>query len=436
MANSDTVNTVIICFVTQVIFVYLPLITVHLRNYYIYRDNVALKKRYSFITVLEILILYIYLLVNCSVNIILVFNGNTNSIEFTLKTINSICYIIIFSFWLWKLWMIRYDIKHTFSIKNQQWMHIINQNMIQLQNNFYLTKKHTLGNTIWIRNHFIIPLNVIWIITIETFNYLIINTDNNSLTWAYIIVWLSWILFTELILLFIYFSTPKFRDAFIITLELKRLVIIIQLYVCHQIFTIISYKYISYVIMQQINYFIQQTILIVICVLCEWWTIVRLRSKRIISKYKNRTRYSDDVRSTLLPTHDNVQNKNGIKYCQLRHVFKRNDLLDMFMGYLSIELSNEFLLCFIEIIQFQQRILKLPDINIDDSIEYLCQYIKLYPNIVKSNIVFGNNGYSQDQLLIKSNQLFEKYIEYGSKYQILLTKGKYKEIYGMRNALK
>merc|ERR1719229_1042 len=98
-----------------------------------------------------------------------------------------------------------------------------------------------------------------------------------------------------------------------------------------------------------------------------------------------------DIRSLLLlNSHKDNNDMNVMEYSKFRHILINGDTFQMFMMYLSKELSMQFLFAFIEIIQFQRYVWKLrSDLDIDDDFgDSLFQNIRFYSNMVKSHIVF------------------------------------------------
>ena len=485
LSQSSLTDLITIIFTIIVIGIYLPLTICYGIKFYANRNHVALKQRYSFITILEILFSSIYFILNCAANIrALLINDNDSNetdkyyINFIITSLIEICFTFIFSCWIWKFWLIMFDLKWILSINNQQWIYIINPNSIQLiHKGWFLSNKHKYGNIKWIRKHFIIPWNLIWSIISLIGNYFMIECTNSNLwciipTYTYyglfliFNTWFSWI-----ILFFIYCKIPSFQDEFYILNELKRLIFIMSIMGIDQILMVIplnSFISLSSAVIWKIHYFIQQTTLMLIIMISTRWVMRKL--KKIINVKKTRHNYkgikmkSQDIHSMLINSsitsdynnHNNYNNMDRYKKAddnELKYIFKNHDTFELFMMYLSMELSMEFLLAFVEIIQYQRYVWKLRhdiDINTDNFIDSLFQTIKFYPTIVKSYIVYCddgdndncndnnkynddrssvilyNSGYKRNQhliknLKIKAHKIFKKYIEYGSEYEAILT---------------
>eukprot|EP01084_Bolivina_argentea_P009619 17940_1 len=120
-------------------------------KYYRKRNEVALKERYSIIALWETVCSCIFLTMESTGIMSLMFNiGNQTLIDeiFTFF-INTFLSFFVFC-WILRFWLIIFQMKHTIALTNQQWMHIINPNSIQLtQLQFYLQKNKTYGNLNW-----------------------------------------------------------------------------------------------------------------------------------------------------------------------------------------------------------------------------------------------------------------------------------------------
>eukprot|EP01084_Bolivina_argentea_P009620 17941_1 len=114
-------------------------------KYYRKRNEVALKERYSIIALWETV---------CSCIMLTMISTGIMPSMFNIGEIRYFFMTTFLSFfvscWILRFWLIIFQMKHTIALTNQQWMHIINPNSIQLtQLQFYLQKNKTYGNLNW-----------------------------------------------------------------------------------------------------------------------------------------------------------------------------------------------------------------------------------------------------------------------------------------------
>ena len=103
-------------------------------------------------------------------------------------------------------------------------------------------------------------------------------------------------------------------------------------------------------------------------------------------------------------------------------------MFQVYIIHLSREFSMKLLLAFVECMQFQKYVFTNIEIDGDVIASYLFNEVELYDDIIKSDIVysptneFGKNDNDIAEYKRKATKLYEKYIEYGSEYEILITK--------------
>eukprot|EP01084_Bolivina_argentea_P240468 403982_1 len=171
--------------------------------------------------------------------------------------------------------------------------------------------------------------------------------------------------------------------------------------------------------------FADTTVLTIIVLVSTKWVLGKLKRFVIPKELEIRkTQKKRDIHTSLI---DSLAASDDFKFnesVQFKKLLMDSASFDLYKRYLSKELSIEFLLAFIEIIQLQQFIVNQNAIYANE--EFLYEDIMFHDNMIQSDIVHGTyeNEEKRDELemiRIKSNALYQKYIEYGSKYEIMLT---------------
>ena len=157
-----------------------------------------------------------------------------------------------------------------------------------------------------------------------------------------------------------------------------------------------------------------------------WWVMKKLKPLMIVPEID----MNDDhnMNSILLKS---IKSKS-MERAQFKNILNNEKYFAVFMIHLSKEFSMHFLIAFIEIIQMQQYIFnKIRFVNDEEQQEYFFQDINFYETVPKSSIVYANgcnddeernNNNSLEIIKIKSVKLYDKYIEYGSEYEVIITK--------------
>eukprot|EP01084_Bolivina_argentea_P177650 307176_1 len=426
-------------------FCFIPLIMYYGCKYYKKRGWVVLKQRYASIVVVEIVCTCSIVSVVNITMIIIVFCKMTTYLVYgilLIQLINAIAQILLISCWVMRFWMILVTMKHEIVISSVQWMHILNSQSIHMvKHKWYLDKIHIFGNLRWIVYHFLLPWTIFWTLVYVILFYIIQILYNDTYRkmvgypFPFVAVFLYsyyWIPFILLIIL--YWKLPKFQDHFFISLELKRLIILCLIAILFLIFvaTIQNVNVISiFLVIAQTVYPAYFTL---ISLTTTWWVLKKLNSIEITfdadTNDDQTRRMNGSVSFPLISRNCNTK-YDRMRETQLKQMLSDTDYFQVYIDHLSKELSIKFLLAFVEIIQLQQYIMQQNMDNIDAKFQQsLFQTITFYDGIPRSLIVSDNDEdnaeekYEQPLLTSiksKSSQLFKKYIEYGSKYEVLLT---------------
>eukprot|EP01084_Bolivina_argentea_P122474 217022_1 len=197
--SDQTIIIIKYCIITVFILVYLPLLIYYGIKYYLHKNHVALKQRYASITIIE-------LILTCILSVIMAIELLYFSDE--LYVIWAVCATLLFSCWVWRYWLITFDIKWNILMSNEQWMSVINPSLSnKIKSTFIVRNKNTLGNIRWISYHILIPWNILWFIYI----IIIVIKYNKNITIIILLAFEEWI---PWILLFgIYCNLPEIGRA-------------------------------------------------------------------------------------------------------------------------------------------------------------------------------------------------------------------------------
>lgn len=343
--------------------------------------------------------------------------------------------------------------KLTIAMENKQWQKIIDPNAIQLTKyKFYIKNKNKFGNARFLFKYFICPWLIIWIgytiyATIPQLCTDIECDEKNA------IIYMIGIVFNEsfscLVLLFIYCAIPRFNDYFYISQELKRIIILGSIAPLNDFLISIFIMLYPHKVSGwpwSLNTIIDITIMTLTSLISTFWVLRKL-NKFLISVPKQRSKsskqedFQESLMSSLYTKSDNNNSldfdiKNDLQSIQFQSILTENDAFEGFVQYLSKELSIEFLLAFIEIIQLQQFVAQKNEKYLNE--QSLYNDFKFYDNMVKSDIVYDDKKYKKDEckydddmiIMIKqkSDKLYKKYIEFGSEYEIILSNETHMEI--------
>eukprot|EP01084_Bolivina_argentea_P177653 307191_1 len=411
--------------------IYIPLLIYYGWKYYQNRNHVALKQRYASITIMEI----IWTLMNTIAINVMQFYFLYNYKHFVLTTKDhNLIYLTcavpaaigLSCCWIWRFWMIKFDMKFAIATSNNQWIYIIDPNAMQLaQSRWYLTHKNTFGNIRWCGYHVIVPCILFWIIFTAFSVYATLTEWTATLKIIYlsdsITAFLLWI-----ILFAVYFTFPRFHDFFYISDELKRLIFVYIAIVINDGYNF--YRNVKHfkttMTSGAANGLINWSCFTTISMISTWWVLKKLQSINIV-QVARRTKADVNRKMSVALINAKSLEIDSINATQLKQVLSNDEFFHIYIQYLAKELSVHFLLAFMEIIQLQHFILELNEIDINEKFSgTLCNNIRFYGTCPRSLIVYDEAKYSDDMLINakqKSNELYRKYIEYGSEYEIILS---------------
>eukprot|EP01084_Bolivina_argentea_P284460 487521_1 len=216
------------------LFIYIPLAIYHSKKYYSNRNHIVYKARYANITIYEATFVVIKILYSCFANaiwVIMITDGNNQTYDFVAQLADIgdtiLAYFVIYS-WIWRIWMISYNMIWTNSVMNHEWKQIINplyteQSIASSHKvNWYLSNKQTYGNYKWVqwRLLLIILISSLINVTGDFVSVYYLKNNNELLYLCQICASIPWII-PYITLIIIWFITPKYIDNFYVLQELK-----------------------------------------------------------------------------------------------------------------------------------------------------------------------------------------------------------------------
>ena len=451
-------------------------------RYAVHLHHIVLKKRYSRIVFWEIIIFITLLLFDSSVFVAMIISErDIESLPVTISLLGAnIAEFLLYSTWVWRFYLLMYDISWITAAKNDHWQNIINPTYKDSIASWFISNKKKWGNTKWTFFHLFVPLLIIGTLLQDMSLILsLLKVDQGNTTrdllniMDYIIGCVPLIL-----LIIIYCKIPSFQDKFFIHQELKNILIAISVqYIAF--FGTVSIRLtkpnsLSWVL----TYFVS--------ILCEFaamgfatiWVATKVESiihsqlyhiRKFESKSNKEYVSIDSPRNnnftSTVPEHASssilLANNHGHKGTEsklslnryqytLEQLLQNEQAFPLFMVQLSHEFSQEILLSFIEMIQYQQLIaqyININNLNLDHLSINQSQYgynyanreyyetIKFPPNVPKSIIIYGpyrRNSHSLiedfdiycnehefiDRLKLIVWKIYDKYISNDAQFQI------------------
>eukprot|EP01084_Bolivina_argentea_P257357 433588_1 len=442
------------------VIIYIPITIINTWKYYMNSNDIIFQKRYAYITIYEASTLIGDLLFVCIFNVA-TYTGNQIAIvcaNFVYHTF----VICLFYFWFWRFYSLTYYMKWVQALLNDKWKNIINrhhEDQMTRSDRWFVKNKSTLGNARWFGCYIIFPLiltSIIISIAPYTFSPLIYDNFTFFTIFRW---WNSFITFIPFILLLIlYLKREIFNDNFYISSELHKilftyLVTYIFVIIWILVSTLVSNKSIVIIVVgisQNIVLFSQFFGILI----STYW--VNKKVQNLILKnsslFVRRTGIYFSVnwnnqdgkgqlleqKSPLLQIQQkkqetDMQHRRQLKL-SLLNVLSDQHKFESFMKYISLDLSTNLLLAFVELIQFQQYTSNyiekhknsIDNVNYDNLQTYLFELIEFPKTVPKSMIVYDdklqdgdlNADEFLDRLRRISHQLFLKYIEFGSNFEI------------------
>ena len=463
---STDVEVIVLCVITIILFwvVYTPISIYFLYQFNLHRNKQTLKKRYCIITIIECIIIIL----------VFIFNGFTPVADILRDERGLIIRQTTFYFaiflehcviwcWIWRFWMIFYDIRWMLACQQSQWQSIIDTNGKQ---NWFIINKSRYGNKSYVfKILFIVCILCGFIGTLLRFIFDGEGGFRDEIGEAtnYVFQLIGYI-----ILLFITFKIPKFDDHIYVRVELKLLSMILSV----MMITIIIITIIEQILkINDDHYDDSQIVLFLIiynivnlcnflCLLVSTWFVLNKLSVLLVDKNdkfaSNKNSYvlmnnndnsiDTEVYTDMKNFMDNAQNivfehntlngtltlnKDLYENIKLSSVIQNGKSFDLFMIHLSMEFSMECLLSFVEFVQFKQHMYNHITINntytisesekdkyigFDQDLD-----IKFPDNVPKSSIVYsednGTINFNQNNRII-AKKLYAKYIEIKSEFEI------------------
>eukprot|EP01084_Bolivina_argentea_P126892 224548_1 len=401
------------------------------RKYYKHLNHFAIKQRYGCVVVVEASLQCIQL-----ITFSIVFLSHLHStIIYVYYQLNTTLFIALFSCWILRFVSLCFDIKWITSKMDHDWIYVINSSASQLNEPKILRKlTNTLGNIKWNLYHIIIPCNIFcfaifaFLNIFRAVNIILRNENIIDLDWIAWSFWLFVILVSWAILLFTYLSIPKFQDCIYVMKELKYVIISLTTQLLMNIVASVLYTlYNNGIIWYYIVLFISRLSGAIATIISTRYVLIKVLPMTPPNSKKKRNNFeSIPMLEMQLSLMGNME--QSIESYQLKEILNDKQMFQVYMLHLSKEFSMKLLLALIECIQLQQYIFMKKDmmnVNINPNDKFAFQKIQLYDDIVKSEIVFNNEEeVKSDQLTQikkKANKLFNKYIEYGSVYEIFIT---------------
>ena len=402
-----------LCILTAIMW-WLLLIPITIYNgykYYKLRDHIILQKRYSSITIYEVIIMIIKLIWGVFLFFMVGYFGEGSIWSALFEIPYQFLSFMLLYCWVWRFWLIHYDTNFTLSTVKQDWAIIINRRFKDLKTNWYINNKSKYGNYHWFKKHIIIPAILIqsFLIILPIIYFAFIHQRNvNDSVWHELQLLSSANLCIPFILLLlIYLRTPSFNDNLLISLELKWIFIILL------IKNILNFSIFLYQIIEDppveidiicfffflnisncgqwfailiATYYVNKQVTPIIAKqqykIMDYHTISQRRNSASIPylkitcnpKIKTSTIGSDDDfdnGGSPQSAHSNKSHNINYDDIKLLHIIQNIEGFEAFVVHLSYEFCTETLLSFTEIIQYQQYIslfMKQKSINIDHEI--------------------------------------------------------------------
>ena len=161
--DGDTLNdpTIISIIITSILcyFIYIPLTIYHGHRFYLHHRNIVFSKRYSVITIYEIILMTIKIIWVPIEHLSEYYTkANHPWHQLSLLVNISLAYLVLYC-WVWRQWLTHFDIVLTATIENNQWRVYIDpeyeDQQLDATTKWYLENKRTFGNFKWTRTRII-----------------------------------------------------------------------------------------------------------------------------------------------------------------------------------------------------------------------------------------------------------------------------------------
>eukprot|EP01083_Nonionella_stella_P015277 42748_1 len=455
--------------------VYCPVIIYHLRKYHVRETNIVYILRYSNITIIQSILFIIKLIfgVFTMASSVHIFGQNTLEDDI-VRAINAYLAAFFLYCFVWRFWLLRYNIMLNNIVINSEWKSIINPQKNEARNTFYAKYKRTFGETsftMWIWLVFSIVLTTMFVLTHIVYPEFYSNSQDTDpylrrlyASWDYIIPFVLLIIILKM--------TPDFEDNFHIRKEMKYIFICL----CIQYAVYYTFLFIMYSVQLQakgnellvdVIFCIEFHLIIasqfVAMLISTFWVNIKcediieshryqiyhispklqldLHQKHLIAiqpqdtqlTIKNAAAISIQTasRTRSYKTSDTLSDSTGDSYRDsLYDILSDGVAYHEFIKHLSKELSIECLLSLTEFVQFREHV---TNEMIKDN-ENPCWsdsepwIVELAHDIPQSFIV----SYKESSNKEKAYLLYSKYIKTGAEHEINISaehRGRYKSLF-------
>ena len=300
-----------------------------------------------------------------------------------------------------RLWLMSFHLHYLQHSKNEKWQSQIDRNAAI--NDWYIANKNTFGNP-----KFVIKRSMI---------YYIVSTSIISITFVSFPQHHRLFFVTRLIngtlggipvfiALYIYWKCPKHiesNDNFLFHYEFKATILIylmlVVIYVISSLFRFLEPKH-----MWGISIWLIWLIVVFPSLLSSLWIPKKILSTETWGKQNkfNEMLEIDETKSITQRFQETLLNETNF---------------EPFIHWMYREFSSEVILCFIELVQFKEFLIKRVEETSQEQIE--CEY-SFYENMPKSSIVFNEekNIEHDEEYKTIAHKLYIKYIQMYSEHEI------------------
>eukprot|EP01084_Bolivina_argentea_P152483 265991_1 len=451
--DSMKFTATVCCIATSALFImfYAPFLSYHFCRYYQQRNHIVFRKRRNNITHWEVSIFLFKLFYGA-----IMYNSyllwDTTSLTFNIfLCIDDWLLMIILYLWVWRFYILLYDINWTCNVLNNEWKVLLNSS--STQQNWYLMNRKTYGSARWIFFRFTFPAifcSCLLLTANVILGQLVWFKENKNEFWGFIQLWgafIEIIPFFILIIIFCKSNVSQFEDQFFILKELKYIFIALAIDNLANVLTFIGQSFLwsndmfEEIIIPTFAYNIIWGSQWIACLISTFWvnsqvhSIVKYNQYQIVRKRLSfgfdesvssvqflqiaRPNHLLNINNNLSSTSTSGQytsNKNNELFFKL--LSKPQGFL-AFMLHLSQEFSCEVLLFLIEVIQFQNYVKAHCKYDLLSDIPRSSLYEKIsFPSDVPlSEIVYSDQKKQYDNenallqsLKIKAVKIFNKYI--------------------------
>eukprot|EP01083_Nonionella_stella_P091298 255242_1 len=233
--------------------IFTPILTYHSYKYYLFREHIAMQKRYCHINMFEIAATISKLLLAVTTTLLLIFNIGFESVIFnTFELLQQLSVFCTGYVQIWRFWMLRYDIIFTNIAINDEWKSIINPFYTNSKSgtehqklSWYFQHRTNFGDAKWFGTRIILPLIILsaaihtYILLTDTLHhetYGRIQTDQLIASIVNVTPLIAFII--------LYAKTPYIDDNFFIRSEMKLLFIYKALdFIAYFVFLVYHYIY-------------------------------------------------------------------------------------------------------------------------------------------------------------------------------------------------